>query len=408
VSAEQIATPRHVLRTIPSYFPYVTGPANQAREISRGLRPLGFDSTILTTNLSAAAAPPREMLDGVEVRRLPIRLGFMQYHVAPGAWGELRRRPVDIIHAHSYRNFLADAAGLAAHRRRVPLILQLHGCLVGYRQIVRGGRRWLYRAYDAMTRPLPTLRADRIIVSTSAEAREAEGFGLDSRRISVIPMGIDPERYHCADTPREPSKITFVGRLAEDRNVEQLLRSLALVADLRWSCAIVGGEERRTYTSAFGYLACLKQLVRDLGIAERVVFTGPLYGEELRRAYASAGIFVYTSRYENFGQAILEAAAAGCALVTTGVGVANDIVRDGATGFVIEQDAPEQLAGKLRWLLEHPAEQAAMGRKAQALVRRDYAWSPILQRYADLYADAIDERKARQLRPAGAVRSGRL
>lgn len=382
---------RRVLRTVPSYFPYVTGPANQARQISRGLVDYGFESSVVTTTLGAKGAPHHETLDGVEVLRFPIQMGFMQYHVALGALKALYTHPLHIIHVHSYRNFLADAAALVARARHIPLVLHLHGSLLMYKRIVRRSSQWIYGAYDRITRPLPTLDADRIIVSTRDEAGEAEQYGLDKRRISVIPMGIEPTQYDFADVSRDPQHIIFVGRLAEDRNVEQLIHALALLSDLPWSCTIVGGEERRSYTSKGGYIDRLRQLAIDLGVADRVDFTGPLNGEQLRRAYAEPGIFVYPSRYENFGQTILEAAASGCVLVTTRVGVANDLIQDGVTGFHVEHNVPEELAQRLRWLLEHPAKQTIMSHKLRAVVEQNYAWGPILQCYSSLYEDVIEE-----------------
>lgn len=387
----QASGPRRILRAIPSYFPYVTGPANQARAISRGLAPLGYESLVVTTDLGARDAPRRQRLDDVEVLRLPIRAGFMQYHVVPGAWNAFLHRPADLIHVHSYRNYLADVAASAAHRRGLPLILQLHGSLVGYQHIVQGWRQMFYRAFDLLTRPLPTLRAARVIVSTSVERDEVTRYGIPRERVCVIPMGVTPEEYFFPDVQRDPRRITFVGRLAADRNVEQLLRALALIADLGWSCTIAGGEERRSYAHATGYVAVLKDLAAQLGIAGQVTFTGPLYGEVLRRAYAASGIFVYPSRYENFGQTILEAAAAGCVLVTTRVGVANDLVRTGESGFLVDQDDHQETAARLRWLLTHPDEEACMGVVASAMVRQHYAWGPILRCYTTLYDDVVAE-----------------
>src|SRR6185436_8724304 len=124
-------------------------------------------------------------------------------------------------------------------------------------------------------------------------------------------------------------------------------------------------------------------------------FAGQLLGAELRQAYATAGIFVYPSRYENFGQTILEAAAAGCALLTTPVGVAHDLVRPGVTGHFISHTAHEPLRGYLRQLLTNPALQRNMGAEARSLARRDFAWQPILRRYAELYEHTIAVRSGR-------------
>jgi glycosyltransferase involved in cell wall biosynthesis len=391
----------NVLRTIPSYFPNLSGPANQARAISRGLIPFGYTSTVVTTNFGAEQAPPRERLDGVEVIRAAVRAGVMQYHFAPDAWPSLRSQPADIIHVHSYRNFLADIAGTVALRRARPLVVHLHGTLVGYRAIARPSHWWLYHAYDTITRPLSLLRRARIVVSTSEEAHETEQYGIDRGRINIIPMGIDVDDYHFEDLQHDTTRIVFVGRLTEDRNPELLVRALALIAHLPWSCTLVGAEVRRSYATSLGYVERLKQLARELGIAGRVTFAGQLRGEPLRRAYAGAGIFVYPSRYENFGQTILEAAAAGCALVTTPVGVAHDLAGEGETGYFICADAPQALARQIARLLEHPQQQRAMGAEARARAQRGYAWQPILQRYADLYESMIDERAIQLKRVAG-------
>lgn len=387
----------HALRVIPAYFPYVTGPAKQARAISVGLAREGIDSTIVTTDLGAAQAPEREELDGVSVVRLPIRTGVLQYHIARGAWSELTRQPADLIHIHSYRSYLADVAALAARKRGIPFVLHLHGTLAGYRHIVSARGQWPYHAYDWLTSPLPTLRADQFIVSTTAEANEAVEHGVDPARLAVIPMGIDTTDYQFDDIVADPAKILFVGRIAPDRNVDLLLHALHRVRDQQWICTIVGSEERRSYTSETGYLRKLKERVDELHLTDRITFAGPQYGEELRRTYASAGIFVYPSRYENFGQAILEAAAAGCALITTPVGVATDLVRSDASGFQTGPDTPDDLVAHLSRLLANPDEQRVVGERAREIAARDYSWARIHQQYFDVYSRLLGRRSERLL-----------
>jgi glycosyltransferase involved in cell wall biosynthesis len=285
-------------------------------------------------------------------------------------------------------------------------VLHLHGTLAGYKQIVPGHRARMYDAFDAVTRPLPTLRPDQIVVSTHQEAREVEAYGLDMDRVRVIPMGIDPDLYRFEDERREPEQILFVGRLAEDRNVEQVLHALGLIRDLSWSCKIVGGEERRSYASRGGYVAKLKQLAQDLGIADRVCFTGPLYGEELRRTYARAGIFAYTSRYENFGQTILEAAAAGCALVTSATGVAAEIVEEGVSGALVPLDDPHALASRLGDLLGNPGRAKALGAKASDVVKQRFHWRTISGQYIELYRDLALRRETPLISPYAAAPTG--
>lgn len=383
-----------VIRTVPTYFPYVTGPANQVRAVARGLRGHGFSSQIITTMAHAAGAPAHETIDGSAVERLPVLGGPLQYTLVRGAWRAIGRQEADLVHVHSYRNYLADVAAMVAARRRLPLVLHLHGSLASYKTIVPPGRRWLYRAYDLVTRPLPTLRAHAIVVSTRAEAAEAIACGLDPGRVHIIPMGIEQADYELPGVERNPRRIVMVGRLCRDRNVELLLLALAQLRDRPWSCAIVGGEERRSYTEGAGYLASLRRLAGELRIAGRVAFIGPLTGQALREAYAGAGIFVYTSRWENFGQTLLEAAAAGCALVSTEVGVAPELIEDGMTGFSLGLPSPGALAESLRVLLDCPSLGHAMGERVKLVVRQRFAWPAIFGRYAELYEGLLATRRA--------------
>lgn len=396
---------RRILRTVPTYFPYVSGPANQVRAVSSGLRPLGFETRIITTTAHAPGAPVEELIDGSPVLRLPVQAGVLQYQIARGAWQAIHSYPADLIHVHSYRNFLADVAAISAARRNIPLVMHLHGSLASYKTIVPAGRRWLYSAFDLVTSPLPTLRAQAFVVSTRAEADEAAAYGLDPARLHVIPMGIDHAAYQLRDTPRDPRQILMVGRLCQDRNVELLLVALAQLRELPWRCTIVGGEERRSYTERPGYLERLRRLAGELDLADRVVFAGPLGGRALREAYAQAGVFVYTSLWENFGQALLEAAAAGCALVSTRVGVAPDLIEDGASGFCLDAPAPTALAARLRELLANPQLPRRMGERARTVAREGYDWQAILQRYSELYTTLLgDGRTWRRAEPAAPSR----
>ena len=96
----------------------------------------------------------------------------------------------------------------------------------------------------------------------------------------------------------------------------------------------------------------IERKVVSMGLSDKVEFTDQLYGSDLIRAYNSADVFVYISLYENFGQTILEAAAAGLPIISTPVGVTKDIIVNGKTGFLMSFHNPEELSEKIMLLIQ--------------------------------------------------------
>jgi hypothetical protein len=97
-----------VLRTIESFFPYISGPANQAYQISSRLEALsGVHSPVLTSYCDVdPALPAMETIGNVSVTRLPVHFRLMRYCVTLGISSYLKN--FDILHSHNYRNFQTD------------------------------------------------------------------------------------------------------------------------------------------------------------------------------------------------------------------------------------------------------------------------------------------------------------
>lgn len=376
----------NVLRTIPSFYPKVTGPAYQASQITHGLRKRGHEGGIFTSTAGAENEPATDTVDGIPVRRfdsLPIPF---PYEIMPQAPPALWRTDADVIHAHSYRNFLSDSAYVISQRRKIPFVLHAHGTLLGYKSIIGTDSAWPYRAYDALTRKRVVKNADAVVVSTSEEYDEAVEFGVAESKIHSLPVGKDVNRYTAIprNPPEDRFRLLFVGRLDPSRNVEQLIEALSsLPIDI--TLRVVGGEVQRSNASEPGYLDRLKSICEGLGVTNRVTFTGPKYDGDLIEEYRMADLFVYTSNYENFGQTMLEAGAAGLPVVATPEGVAVDIVRDGQTGYLVPHGDPEAVADAIQQVRDRGSRE--MGQRLQDRVKADYKWETIIDDYVELYRD---------------------
>ncbi len=373
-----------ILRTIETFLPYVCGPVNQAFQISNRLESLDIASPVLTTYCDIEPGlPSQTLIEKVKVTRFKNQFRLMRYCVSLGMAKDLKN--FDILHAHNYRNFQSDLGLLFAGLRRKPFILNTHGSLLGYKKYLPKGMPQVpYEIYDKLTFKSVARRADAIVVSSEFERNDAIEFGIDLNKIHVIPMGIDLPRVSTEKkkTNGSPLRLLFVGRLARVRRVELLIKALSLM-DFPVLATIVGGEEETASVAKGGYVNELKKLVEELKIEEKVEFVGPKTKEELCAYYSKSDIFIYPSLYENFGQPILEAAAAGLPIISTNVGVAREIVIESETGFIVS-DEPKAIAARVCDLMNVETRKQ-MGEKMKQKVVADFGWEMVMQKYIKLY-----------------------
>jgi glycosyltransferase involved in cell wall biosynthesis len=158
-----------------------------------------------------------------------------------------------------------------------------------------------------------------------------------------------------------------------------LLEAIARIQDdfQDWVLAVAGSDE-------LGHAEELKGMASELGIENRVRFTGPIYGSAKRDAFAAADLFALPTRSENFGISIAEALGAGVPVLTTRGAPWSDLESCGC-GWRAEIST-ESIAGALRDALRtDPAELAAMGRSGRDLVLNRYTWSRVAERTILLY-----------------------
>ncbi|KMP12234.1 hypothetical protein UZ36_01330 [Candidatus Nitromaritima sp. SCGC AAA799-C22] len=270
-----------------------------------------------------------------------------------------------------------------ASLKEKPRVLNTHGSLLGYKKYLPKNQHFPYKLYDGLTLKAFAKQAHAVVVSSKLEYEDAVEFGISKDKLHVIPMGIDVDEYEIgAESANEALKLLFVGRIARVRRVELIIEAAARLS-IPFHVTLVGGEEKTASLSKGGYIDELKQLCRSLNIFERVHFAGPKPPDQLASFYREADIFVYPSLYENFGQPLLEAAAAGLPIISTPVGIAPEIVMDGETGFLVSGDA-QALAERIAELSDSNL-RTEMGSVLREKVRHLYGWDEIINRYLEVY-----------------------
>ena len=291
-------------------------------------------------------------------------------------------RNFDIIHLHDIRCFQSIICHHYAKKYHIPYILQAHGSVATFFQ-----KGVLKRIFDKIWGRRILRDASRVIALTKREAEQYKSMGVSEDKIEIVPNGIELSEFENLPKRGEFRKryglndnhkiILYLGRIHKIKGLDFLSKAFAALSkdfsDAR--LVIVGPDD--------GYLPTLKGIIKELNIEEKLLLTGPLYGEAKLEAYIDADIYVLPSIYETFPVAVLEACACGTPIIVTDrCGIA-DIIRDNA-GWVVEYDK-DQLQGALFKILSDEESRVRFGERGKRLVRKQFTWDKVIKVLERIY-----------------------
>jgi glycosyltransferase involved in cell wall biosynthesis len=192
--------------------------------------------------------------------------------------------------------------------------------------------------------------ASDAIVANSLQVAEyiERKYGAPHDRIRVIYNGIDSERFRPGERngAGHPGPIVAIGRLVEQKNHALFLQAAARLAqDVKTARFVIVGD---------GPLRpALEMQARNLGIADRVTFTGER--RDVEAVLRSASLLWLTSRWEGMPNVVLEAMASGVPAIATAVGGTRELIRSGVDGFVVPEGDIESLVARSCDLLQDDA-----------------------------------------------------
>ncbi|HEY8001677.1 MAG TPA: glycosyltransferase [Solirubrobacterales bacterium] len=319
--------------------------------------------------------------------RFPRRMGY-----SPALARALRETvgESDVVHIHNLWQFPQYAAHRAARDAGIPYIVSPHGALDRYLR-TRGRVR---KGISTVLWQGEMLRGAALIhVTTEAERDSVADLAPGVPR-AVVPCGVHTgefERLPPPDVFRRDRLdgytgpvILFLGRVTRKKGVDVLIRAFAEVRR-GYECrlAVVGPDDE-------GILPGLRRLAVDLGVGDEVCFTGPAYGDQRLAALSSAAVWALASHTENFGIAVVEALAAGCAVVTSpGVDIAADLAS--ANAGIVAEPSPRPFAEALLAVLTDDQRRAALRRNAQVFAGR-YEWSVVSPQLLRMYRGVVAAR----------------
>jgi glycosyltransferase involved in cell wall biosynthesis len=310
--------------------------------------------------------------------RLDLRRGLSTARYVIALSRRLRVLHPDVVHANTLK--AAIYGGLAARLAGVPCVWHVRDRLEPP-ALPAAAARLVHGA----ARVLPTA-----IVANSASTLAT--VGVEGGH--VVPSPLDPSIAPREGPPRDGTvRCTILGRLAPWKGQRLAIEAFAdAFADGATKLRVVGAP----MFDEEDYAASLPRLAAELGVADRVELTG--FVDDVAEVLADTDVLIHASlEPEPFGQVVIEALGAGCAVVVPDAGGPAEVVTDGLDALVYPMGDRAALAAALRRLAEDPALRAELGTAGVQTAAR-YTPAVLAPRLVEVWEDARRGRPWRRLR----------
>lgn len=371
----------------------VGGISRHVHDLSRALAEIGVKVDVVTCE--HPGAPAKERFGNLSIHRVAVKPGddFVHWvHNLNAASEEVAEKIIErhqkansdepiLLHSHDWLS--AFVGKNLKHRFRLPLLATIHATEHGRNQGVHND---LQRYISSVEWDL-CYEAWRVICCSHYMKEEvASVLCVPYDKVDIIPNGVDPSKFDIDFDRQEfrswfalPNEkiVFFVGRMVQEKGAHVIIQAAPEIIeaynDVKF--VIVGGGDK----------SHLIQLAEELGVSEKVFFTGYVDDETLLKLYKVIDVAVYPSLYEPFGIVALEAMVAGVPTIVSDVGGLREVVDHGVTGLTVWADNPDSLAWAVLQMLKKPHMAKMMADNAFRKVMDRFNWTRIAMMTMEVY-----------------------
>jgi glycosyltransferase involved in cell wall biosynthesis len=373
----------------------VGGPAIHVVNLAAGLDPNRYLSLLVAGSENEAEGSMLDFALSHGVRPTIIPEMVTAFSLAPRdvkallkLYALMRQERPDIVHTHTAKaGFLGRAAARLAG---VPIIVHtFHGhVLHGYYGAMKN--QLLRRVEQSLASV-----TDRLVTVSEQVRHDLVGYGIaKAKKICVVPLGFDLDPFLNSHAQQgqfrremglsdEHKLVGIVGRIFPIKNHALFLESAARIA----------GQEPAARFVIVGdgvFRPNLENQARELGITDRVLFTG--WRRDLPRICADLNVLVVSSDNEGTPVSAIEAMASSCPVVATRVGGLPDLIEDQKSGRLVPPRDAEALASAVLDLLSNPQTACELGQNAMEAVRQRFTVQRLLSDMDHLYTELLEEK----------------
>lgn len=376
------------------YAPVVNGVVSSVLNLQRELEAQGHEVRVLTLSQSLRTRVEKNVtyIGAVSAgivypgARLRTALGSRQIQ-------ELIHWCPDVIHTQCEFSTFLMARKIAAYTG-APIVHTYHTVYEDYTHYFSPSRVWGRRMVAKFSRHVIAQTAC-VIAPTEKVRKILESYRV-RKPVYVVPSGIDLGRFtapadaaRCAELkkqlgiPKDSFVLAFVGRLAKEKNIEELFARMQELARRDVTLLLVGDGPYRPE---------LEQAVQDMGLTDRAVFAGMVPPDRVVEYYHLGDLFVSASTSETQGLTYIEALAAGLPALCRQDPCLEGVIVDGVNGW--QFSSSEDFANRLADFLNDAPLRRRMGLAAAELASRDFSAPGFARRVAAIYAAAAEQEEA--------------
>jgi glycosyltransferase involved in cell wall biosynthesis len=368
-----------IIQVCPYFYPHVGGIESHVLSLSKALIERGHEVAVFTSRYDKHLSE-NEVIEGIEVNRVKPALNLFTTPLIPNVKKKLLKAKGDVVHAHLPPPFAEYYASRACKRTKIPFVITYH-CDPEIPNILSRPLTNIYRrtfGYYAL------IHSNKIIVHT--QTYSATSRALWTFEPEIIPSAIDINRFHPDNDGskvrekhhlKDKKIVLYVGRFVYHKGLEHLIEaSTQLDKDVYY--ILVGSGE---------YLKTMKKLISKYHTEKQFVFPGYVPSEILPQYYAAADVLVLPSvlRLEAFGLVIVEAMASGKPVVISDIPGVREVISDNIHGFLAEPANPNDLALKLKRLLDDQNLRIKFGRAGRKKVEKAFNWDSVVKNVEKVY-----------------------
>jgi L-malate glycosyltransferase len=293
--------------------------------------------------------------------------------------GEIRSRNPDIVHCWlTSGNFWGRLAAILAGVRCI---------LVAWRNCGLSRSFGMY-----VCEHLTSKHVSHLANSRACARFIAERLGISPDRFTVVYNGLETRKFNVPDRrkelfaglniPEDHKIVIMVGRLAEQKNYPMLIRVAQKTKQM--------GLPLHFVIAGTGLLLNgLTEMSRQLEVEDRIHFIG--VRNDVPQILAASDIFLFTTNFEGFPNALLEAMAAKLPVVTTNFSGADELIRDGQNGVIVPMDDANAAAEALRTCVKNFRHAKGLGEEAYRSVESAFPMARMVEETEKLYHTLLDK-----------------
>ncbi|TYQ26904.1 glycosyltransferase [Pseudanabaena sp. UWO310] len=386
-----------ILHLVPSIAAVRGGTSIAVMEMVKGLRDIGIDAEIVTTNdngKTLLGVPLHRLIEyEVEGEKVPVRffprfsppIHAVREFAFSGSltiWLWQHLRDYDLIHVHAIFSYPATIAMTIARQQNIPYVNSPHGLLCQW-SLQQGAQK--KHIYLNLLEKANLFGAKAIHVTARQEQVEIELLGWALKTV-VLPLGLQispaiadarEQLHRMLDIPSQVPILLFLSRIHPKKGLDYLIPALSKLRDRHFAFVLAGSGDPE-------YEAALERLIQANHLGDRTFKLGFVTGINKNICLQGSDLYVLTSHSENFGVSVLEALAARTpVLITKGVALA-ELVRSQQLGWVVDLDI-DAIAAAIAQSLDQPQVNQQIGDRAAKYIAEHYTWNKIAVNLQQLY-----------------------